>query len=109
MKKRLNYKKTIKTKTPEEVLNMYRDGEIELNNKEWDDVHKRIEKKNHTIYGVKVSTIIQIISGLLVIIAIAVNFNPTNLIAVKKCKELKGHTCSRYEVQEFISNGNNNR
>ena len=108
MKKRLNYKKAIKSKTPEEVLNMYRDNKIELNDKEWDDVHKRIEKNNHTIYGIKIITLLQILSCLIVIIAIAITFNPSNMIAIKKCKEIKGHTCSRYEVQQFISNGNYN-
>lgn len=109
MKKRLVYKNALKKHTSEEVLNMYRDNKLELNQKEWEDLHKRINKKYHMVHGVKMITLIHVTVCFLIICIVALNFKSTNFETIKKCNEIQGHTCSRYEIQRMISYGDNNR
>lgn len=98
------YKNMLKKHTPEELLNMYRDSKIEFTTKEWNDLHKLINKKNHIVYGIELKSIIHTLVGLVIITIIAFNFKSTNFELIKKCNEIQGHTCSRYEIQRMVAN-----
>lgn len=108
-KKKSTYKESLKKHTPEEVLNMYRDSKIDLNKKEWDDLHKRIEKENKQYFGLKLESLIAIILCMFAILIVSIFANVDNHEKIKRCNELKGHTCSRYEIESMAEDGNNNR
>lgn len=109
MKKlRSTYKNALKKHTPEEVLNMYRDNKLELNEKEWDNLHKKIYKKNHMVHGVEIVTLVNAVVCFLIICLIAMNFKSTNFEKIKQCNQIQGHTCSRYEIEK-MSYGKENK
>lgn len=83
------------------VLNMYRDGKLELNNKEWKNLHRRLDKENKVYYKWKLNTVISFIICCLILLISSFFLNTSNHEKIKKCNELKGHICSRYEIESM--------
>ena len=108
-KKKSAYKEALKKHTPEEVLNMYRDSKIDLNKKEWDDLHKRIEKENKSLFGFDNSMVVAFVLCIFTIFVASLFLDNSNHERIKKCNELKGHTCTKYEIESMAEDGNNNR
>jgi len=101
MKIRKEYYKAIKKYGTQKVLEMYRDDKIKLNDKEWDNLHKRIEKENRKHYFYTNPFIINFIICCLIVIIAGIFMNTNNHEKIKKCNELKGHICSRYEIESM--------
>lgn len=102
MKKlRSTYKNALNKHTPEEVLNMYCNSKINLNKYEWNNLHKRIYKKNNMIRGIEILTIVNAVVCFLIICLVAFNIKTTNFEKIKQCNEIQGHTCSRYEIEKI--------
>lgn len=101
MKIRKSYYDAIKKYGTQKVLEMYRDSKIELNKKEWDNLHKRIDKENKQYFGFKLESFIAVVICLLAILVVSIFANVDNHEKIKKCNELKGHTCSRYEIESM--------
>lgn len=98
---RKQYYDTIKKHGAKGTLEMYRDSKIELNNKEWDNLHKRIKKEEDQKTIWQNPTIIAFISCCIVVLIVSIFANVDNHEKIKKCNELKGHTCSRYEIESL--------
>ena len=109
MKKKSAYKEALKKHSNEEVLNMYRDSKLDLNKKEWDDLHKRIDKEKKTFHGFDYNMVIAFVLCLFVIFIASLFLDNSNHEKIKKCNELKGHTCTKYEIESMAADGNNNR
>lgn len=101
MKIRKQYYNAIHKYGTKGVLEMYRDNKIELNQKEWDNLHKRINKENKQYFGLKLESLIAVILCLFVILIVSIFANVDNHEKIKKCNEIKGHTCSRYEIESM--------
>ena len=83
------------------VLNMYRDGKLELNDKEWKNLHKRLNKENKKYYVWNNPFIISFIICCIVVIIAGIFMDNSNHEKIKKCNEIQGHTCSRYEIESM--------
>lgn len=99
IKIRKSYYSAVKKYGTTKVLNMYRDGKIELNSKEWKNLHRKIDKENKIYYKWKLNTAIHFIICCLLLILIAPYMDVSNHEKIKKCNEIKGHICSRYEIE----------
>ena len=85
------------------VLNMYRDSKIDLNAKEWKNLHGRINKDNDMVKNVKRSTILCFITGFAIIIAICSKFNIERYQEqIYECRREKGHICTKYEMEKMF-------
>lgn len=83
------------------VLNMYCDNKIELNDKEWKNLHKRIAKENKQYYVWNNPLIINFVICCIVVIIAGIFMDNSNHEKIKKCNEIQGHTCSRYEIESM--------
>ena len=101
MKIRKSYYDAIKKYGTQKVLEMYRDSKIELNKKEWDNLHKRIDKENKQYFGFKIESLMAVILCIFTILIVSIFANVDNHEKIKKCNELKGHQCSRYEIESL--------
>jgi len=101
IKIRKSYYSAIKNYGTEKVLNMYRDGKIELNSKEWKNLHRRIDKENEIFYKWKKSTIMNFIICCLLLVIASIYLDNSNHEKIKKCNEIQGHQCSRYEIESM--------
>ena len=101
IKIRKSYYSAIKKYGITKVLNMYRDGKIELNSKEWKNLHRRIDKENKIFYKWKKSTIINFIICCLILVIASIYLDNSNHKKIKQCNEIQGHTCSRYEIERM--------
>ena len=101
MKIRKSYYNAIQKYGTKKVLEMYRDNKIELNDKEWKNLHKRIDKENKQYFGFKLESFIAVVICLLAILVVSIFANVDNYEKIKKCNEMKGHTCSRYEIESL--------
>lgn len=101
MKIRKQYYNAIHKYGTKGALEMYRDNKIELNQKEWDNLHKRINKENKKYFGLKLESLIAVILCLFVILIVSIFVNVDNHEKIKKCNEIKGHICSRYEIESM--------
>lgn len=101
IKIRKQYYSAVKKYGTTGVLNMYRDNKIELNSKEWKNLHRRIDKENNIYYKWKLSTVLNFVICCMLLILIAPYMNTSNHEKIKHCNELKGHICSRYEIESM--------
>lgn len=96
------YQKMLKEYSVIEILNMYRDSKIELNEKEWDNLHKRIEKKLSLKNNKKKESKCKAILLCLTIIIIVSILSIGDFVdQTKKCNMIKGHTCTKYEIEKL--------
>lgn len=97
MSKKISYKEALKKFGAEGVLELYLHSKIELSKKEWDDVHKRINKSHFSVntklpdkYGKLICIAIIIISAFISV--------GGYMDEMTKCKGVVGHACSDYEI-----------
>lgn len=95
------YKNAIKKYGTKKVLEMYRDNKIKLTDDEWNNLHKKIEKENKGYLGLDNSIIIAFILCVFVVLIASLFLDNSNHEKIKKCNEIKGHTCSRYEIESM--------
>lgn len=101
MKKKYDYKTLLKKHGPEKVLEMYLRSEINLTNKEWNDVHKKIGKK---AIGVNTKPIIRekaILLGFVFVVAASILSTGGYMDQITKCNDIKGHLCTKYEIEKM--------
>lgn len=101
MKIRKSYYNAIKTHGLIGTLNMYRDNKIELNSKEWKNLHKRIDKEHDIYGGFRLSFIINFVLCLGIVMLIAPYMSTANHEKVKYCNKIQGHKCTRYEIEKM--------
>lgn len=99
--KKTEYRKLLKKYSNTEILNMYRDSKIDLDVSEWKDLHRRIEKENMLFHGIEITTIISALLCLAIVIMVAFNIGKTYQEKVATCNKIKGHTCTKYEVEKL--------
>lgn len=95
------YKKALNKYGAKGVLHKYMEGKIELTNREWDDLHIRIEKQQNKPKEIelKVAIGISICVGIIFIISV---FSVGNYMdQMTLCNKLKGHQCSNYEIDRM--------
>lgn len=83
------------------VLNLYRDGKLELNGKEWKNLHRRIDKEHKIYYKWKKSTVFCFVLCYIGLILIAPYMDVSNHEKIKRCNEEKEHICTRYEIEKI--------
>ena len=98
---RKNYYNTIQKYGTTGTLNLYRDNKIELNNKEWKNLHRRIDKEKKVYYKWKSPTAVAFILCCVVVLLVSIFANVDNHEKIKKCNEIKGHICSKYEIESM--------
>lgn len=101
IKIRKNYYKAIQKYGTTGVLNMYRDNKIELNGKEWKNLHRRIDKENKIYYKWNMNIVVNFIICCLILILVAPFMSVSNHEKIKKCNEIQGHTCTKYEIESM--------
>ena len=83
------------------VLNMYRDGKIKLNSKEWKSLHRKIDKENQIYYKWNINTIVNFVICLIILVIASFYLDTSNHEKIKQCNEIQGHTCSKYEIESM--------
>ena len=101
MKIRKSYYNAIKKYGLIETLNMYRDSRIDLNIKEWKNLHKRIDKEHDIYCGYRLSFIVNLVLCLGIITLLAPYMSTANHEKVKYCNKIQGHICTRYEIEKM--------
>ena len=97
MRKKLSYKEALKKYGAEGVLELYLHSKIELNKKEWDDVHKRINKSYFSVNTKLPQKYGKLICIALIIISVFISTGGYIDQAIK-CKGELGHECNSYEI-----------
>ena len=102
MRTRSEYQKALKKYNEAKILKMYRDNKINLTEKEWKNLHKRIDKKILlNIYKVKKINYKQILICFGIIILISTLSIGDYVDQEKYCNMIKGHTCTKYEIEKM--------
>lgn len=99
----MKYKTALKKYSLKKILKMYMNGELELNEKEWRDIHKRLERKRMQKYyfTTKLDAFILIIISATIILLAAILSQGNYRDEVNRCNKLKGHTCTKYEIEKM--------
>lgn len=101
MTRKSNYRKALKKYGAKGVLNLYLHSKIELTQKEWQDIHKKINKDvevkdDKMFFGKYIALVICVI----IISLIAINSVGDYMDQVTKCKGIKGYLCNQYQVEK---------
>lgn len=101
IKIRKEYYKLIHKHGAKGVLDLYLFNKIELNDKEWKNLHKRLNKENKKYYVWNNPFIISFIICCVIVVIAGIFMDNSNHEKIKKCNEIQGHTCSRYEIESM--------
>lgn len=94
----MKYRGLIRKYSLKKILKMYMKGEITLNNKEWKDLHRRLERRR--LFKEKIS-IVHIGICFVIMLLFAYKFDYTNFKKIEKCNKYQEHICTRYEIERY--------
>ena len=100
MSKKISYKEALKKFGAEGVLELYLHSKITLSKKEWDDVHKRINKSYFSVNTKLPEKYAKLICIAIVIISAFISVGG-NIDKMTQCKGVIGHECSNYEIDKI--------
>ena len=100
MSKKISYKEALKKYGAEGVLELYLHSKINLTKKEWDDVHKRINKSYFSV-NTKLSEKYSKLICIVIIIATAFISMGGYMDEMTKCKGVLEHECNNYEIAKI--------
>ena len=101
MSKKISYKEALKKYGAEGVLELYLHSKIELSKKEWDDVHKRINKSYFSVNTKLPEKYSKLICIVIIVISAFISVGGY-MDQMTKCKGVLGHACNDYEVSTII-------
>lgn len=99
--KKSDYQKALKKYDAIKILNLYRDNKIFLNEKEWKDLHSKINKKYLSEQDVEIFDKKFLMIGFFIIIFISITSLGGFIDQMTQCKKQQGHICTKYEVEKL--------
>ena len=95
----LGYKSLLRKHSLKTILKMYMKGDVALNNKEWKDLHLRLERRR--IFKEKIS-ILNAGVCLIIIILLAYITEYNNFDKIERCSKIEEHYCTKYDLERII-------